>query len=138
MLRADMRHQIRREARSKDVRQRYNQEINKEAEIPLPSARHLQGKECSLKFRLAQNELSPLVSGGDGGIRTHGPVKVQRFPRTSRPIPVSPRLSQFVLPFQRITTAGVLSYDSQFSQICPAHLHRHLHGTRFVSEVVLS
>jgi hypothetical protein len=70
-----MRYQIRREARSNDVRQRSNQETNTELEIPLPFAQHLHGKEYSLKLGLAQNRLSPLVSGGEGGIRTHGTRK---------------------------------------------------------------
>jgi hypothetical protein len=70
-LEADMRCQIRREASSKDVRQRSNQGTNKEAEIPLPFAPHLHGKESSLKRWLAQNQLSRLFSGGEGGIRFH-------------------------------------------------------------------
>jgi hypothetical protein len=35
-------------------------------------ARHLPSAEMGLNLRLAQNELSPLFSGGEGGIRTHG------------------------------------------------------------------
>jgi hypothetical protein len=51
---------------------RSNEETNKEAEIPLPFARHLHGQEYSLKLRLATKQLSRLFSGGEGGIRTHG------------------------------------------------------------------
>jgi hypothetical protein len=70
-----MKYQIRREARCNDVRQRSNQETNTELEIPLPFAQHLHGKEYSLKWGLAQNQLSRLFSGGEGGIRTHGTRK---------------------------------------------------------------
>ena len=83
-LKADMSYQICREARSKDVRQRSNQETNKEAEIPLPFARHLHGKEYSLKLRLDQNQLSLLFSGGEGGIRTHGTRKGSTVFETAR------------------------------------------------------
>jgi hypothetical protein len=34
-------------------------------------ARHLHGAQNSLNFGLANNPLSPLFSGGEGGIRTH-------------------------------------------------------------------
>jgi hypothetical protein len=84
-LEADMRYQIRREGRSKDVRQRSYQETNKEAEIPLlPFARHLHADEFSLKLRLAKSQLSPLVSGGEGGIRTHGTRKGSTVFETAR------------------------------------------------------
>jgi hypothetical protein len=35
-------------------------------------ARHLHRAQNSLNFGLARNQLSPLFSGGEGGIRTHG------------------------------------------------------------------
>jgi hypothetical protein len=40
--------------------------------MKLTFARHLHSDDFSLKSGLAQNWLSPLFSGGEGGIRTHG------------------------------------------------------------------
>jgi hypothetical protein len=84
-LKADMRYQIRRETHSKDVPRGSNEETNKEVEIPLlPFARHLHSSECSRNLRLTQSQLSAFVSGGEGGIRTHGTRKGSTVFETAR------------------------------------------------------
>jgi hypothetical protein len=63
-------------------------------------ARHLHSAEMGLNLRLAQNELSPLFSGGEGGIRTHGTregstvFETARFNR-SRTSPFSYKVPDF-------------------------------------------
>ena len=47
-------------------------------------ARHLHRAQNSLNFGLARNPLSPLFSGGEGGIRTHGTRKGSTVFETAR------------------------------------------------------
>src|SRR5579864_13989 len=52
--------------------------------MKLTFAPHLHGANFSLKSGLAQNQLSPLFSGGEGEIRTHGTRKGSTVFETAR------------------------------------------------------
>jgi hypothetical protein len=52
--------------------------------MTLPFAQHLQGTEFGLTSGVALNPLSPLFSGGEGGIRTHGTRKGSTVFETAR------------------------------------------------------
>ena len=52
--------------------------------MKLTFAPHLHGANFSFKTGLAQKPLSPLFSGGEGGIRTHGTRKGSTVFETAR------------------------------------------------------
>ena len=52
--------------------------------MKLTFAPHLHGANFSFKSGLAQKPLSPLFSGGEGGIRTHGTRKGSTVFETAR------------------------------------------------------